>query len=107
MKLTLSWLREHLPMARISLHTNGQLAMRKLATFNMYDRATISFPSFTPQVFARMTGTRHMPDLVAVLRAARIPIKVSCVIKKKYAELAVRTLHEVFELDKAPGARGS
>jgi len=29
-------------------------------------------------------------------------IKISCVIRKKYAELAVRTLHDVFELEKAP-----
>jgi aspartate kinase len=28
-------------------------------------------------------------------------IKISCVIRKKYAELAVRTLHDVFELEKA------
>ena len=28
-------------------------------------------------------------------------IKISCVIQKKYAELAVRTLHDVFELEKA------
>jgi aspartate kinase len=27
-------------------------------------------------------------------------IKISCVIRKKYAELAVRALHDVFELDK-------
>jgi aspartate kinase len=29
-------------------------------------------------------------------------IKISCVVGKKYAELAVRTLHDTFELDKAP-----
>jgi len=28
-------------------------------------------------------------------------IKISCVIQQKYAELAVRTLHDVFELEKA------
>ena len=28
-------------------------------------------------------------------------IKISCVIRQKYAELAVRILHDVFELDKA------
>ncbi len=28
-------------------------------------------------------------------------IKISCVIRKKYAELAVRTLHDAFELEKA------
>ena len=29
-------------------------------------------------------------------------IKISCVIRKKYAELAVRALHDAFELDKPP-----
>lgn len=32
-------------------------------------------------------------------------IKISCVIKKKYAELAVRALHDTFELHKVPGTR--
>ena len=27
-------------------------------------------------------------------------IKISCVVDEKYAELAVRTLHDAFELDK-------
>jgi aspartate kinase len=27
-------------------------------------------------------------------------IKISCVVRKKYAELAVRTLHDAFELEK-------
>ncbi len=31
-------------------------------------------------------------------------IKVSCVIQKKYAELAVRSLHDAFELDKKPAS---
>ncbi len=73
-------LRERLPGVSISLHTNGQLALLKMDIFNMYDRATVSFPSFNPRTFARMTGTRQMPDLAAILRAARIPVKVSCVV---------------------------
>jgi aspartate kinase len=32
-------------------------------------------------------------------------IKISCVIDEKYTELAVRVLHDAFELDKAPGER--
>jgi aspartate kinase len=32
-------------------------------------------------------------------------IKISCVIDEKYAELAVRVLHDAFQLDKAPGDR--
>ncbi|MDR2350411.1 MAG: aspartate kinase [Deltaproteobacteria bacterium] len=33
-------------------------------------------------------------------------IKISCVIEKKYAELAVRVLHEAFRLDLPPGENG-
>ncbi len=32
-------------------------------------------------------------------------IKISCVIDEKYTELAVRVLHDAFELDKDPGER--
>ncbi len=32
-------------------------------------------------------------------------IKISCIIDEKFAELAVRLLHDAFELDKAPGER--
>jgi molybdenum cofactor biosynthesis enzyme MoaA len=73
-------LRENVPGARISLHTNGQLAVAKMDIFNLYDRATISFPSFDRNTFYTMTGTRRMPDLPAILRVAQIPIKVSCLI---------------------------
>jgi aspartate kinase len=32
-------------------------------------------------------------------------IKISCVIDEKYTELAVRVLHDAFELEKEPGDR--
>jgi hypothetical protein len=74
------WFRRTLPRAQISLHTNGQLALEKHEVLNAYDRATISFPSFDPDVFQRLTGMRRVPDLEAIARAARIPIKVSCLV---------------------------
>lgn len=73
-------LREMVSGIKISLHTNGQLAMAKMDTFNLYDRATISYPSFDRHTFFEMTGVRRMPDLDAILRRARIPVKISCVI---------------------------
>jgi molybdenum cofactor biosynthesis enzyme MoaA len=76
----LTSLREALPGVRISLHTNGQRALAKIDTFNRYDRATISFPSFDPHTFYRMTGIHTMPDLDTILRRARIPVKISCVL---------------------------
>lgn len=80
------WLREQVPEAQISLHTNGQLALAKIDVFNLYDRATVSFPSFDPGAFQKMTSTRRIIDLAAILRAARIPIKVSCVINEHNAD---------------------
>ena len=76
----LNWLRARTPDMQISLHTNGQLALEKVDVFNRYDRGTISMPSFNPDTFQRMTGVRHMPDLAEIVRAARIPLKVSCVL---------------------------
>lgn len=79
----LNWLRAELPGMQISLHTNGQLAMEKVEVFNQYDRATISMPSFNRGTFYRMTGVRHMPDLAEIMRAARIPLKMSCVLTEQ------------------------
>ncbi len=79
------WLREKVPGVRISLHTNGQLALKKMDAFNLYDQATVSFPSFDPDTFQRMTGARRMPDLAAIVQTARIPVKVSCLIDEHNA----------------------
>ena len=76
----IGWFRRTLPRAQISLHTNGQLALQRQQILNAYDRATISFPSFDPDVFQRMTGVQRVPDLEAIARVARIPIKISCLV---------------------------
>lgn len=86
----LALLRERLhPGARFSVHTNGVLAWKKIATFNRYDRACISFPSFVPEVYEKMMGSRRVPDLAGILRAATIPVKVSCVVNE----------HNAFQMD--------
>ena len=76
----INWLHETIPGIQISLHTNGQLALLKMDVLNGYDRVTLSFPSFDPQTFFQMTGVCHMPDLDAILRRARVPLKLSCVL---------------------------
>lgn len=82
----LSMLRRRLhPGARLSVHTNGVLALRKIDVFNMYDRACISFPSFVPETYWRLMGSRRVPDLAGILRAAKIPVKVSCVVNEHNA----------------------
>lgn len=65
---------------RFSLHTNGRLAQRKIAIFNQYDRVCLSFPSFNPSTYQRMMGVPHPPNLEAILRQARRPVKISCLV---------------------------
>ena len=76
----IDWMRRQVPGVQISLHTNGQLAMARMEILNRYDRVTISLPSFDRATCARMTGTRHMPDLAGILKSAHIPVKVSCLV---------------------------
>jgi organic radical activating enzyme len=73
-------LRAELPGVHLSLHTNGLLATRKLTAFNSYDSATVSLNSFDPEVYRRMHGVRDLPDLDVLMREARIPVKLSCVL---------------------------
>jgi len=68
------------PEARISIHTNGVLSLKKLSVFNLYDRAAISFPSFEPGIYEKLMGSRHVPDLARILERAAVPVKVSAVV---------------------------
>ncbi len=77
----LDYLRSELhPESQFSLHTNGRLALGKLAIFNSYDRVCISFPSFDEATYRRVMGVAHVPDLDEIVRRATVPVKVSCVV---------------------------
>lgn len=77
----LEMLRGRLPAdVTYSVHTNGALALRKIDVFNLYDKACLSFPSFDPEIYERMMGSRQVPDLGAILAASRIPVKISCLV---------------------------
>ena len=39
-----------------ALHTNGRLALKKLDTFNLYDRVCVSFPTFNPMTYFEHDG---------------------------------------------------
>ncbi|MBL8018055.1 MAG: radical SAM protein [Leptospirales bacterium] len=67
---------------RFSVHTNGVLALQKIRVFNQYNRACISFPSFSPDIYEKMMGSRRVPDLAAIVRESEIPVKVSCIVNE-------------------------
>lgn len=72
--------------ARLSVHTNGVLALNRIDILNLYDRACISFPSFEPGTYQKLMGSRRVPDLAGIIGAARIPVKVSCVVNEHNEE---------------------
>ena len=72
-------LRTALPGVHFSLHTNGRLALRKMAAFNAYDSVTLSFPAFDEKVYRRTMGVPRPPALERILRRARIPVKISII----------------------------
>lgn len=79
----LARLREVLPAdLRISLHTNGRLALRKMSIFNSYDRVSLSLPSFNPHTYRQVMGVSGVPDLAEILKRTRIPVKVSWVLTR-------------------------
>ena len=81
-ELTFELRRRLHPGARISIHTNGVLSLKKLSVFNLYDRAAISFPSFDPGIYEKLMGSRHVPHLTRILERAAIPVKVSAVVNE-------------------------
>jgi MoaA/NifB/PqqE/SkfB family radical SAM enzyme len=78
-------IRRALPGVQLALHTNGRLALKKMATFNLYDRVSISLPSFDPATYRKMMGVPHPPDLAWILRQARVPVKISSVVTDENA----------------------
>ncbi len=76
------YLRRELPHARLSLHTNGLLALKKMDIFNQYDRVTVSFSSFDPATAEQITGVRKMANLPEILRRATVPMKISAIISE-------------------------
>jgi molybdenum cofactor biosynthesis enzyme MoaA len=77
----LAVLRGELPTGtRISLHTNGLLALEMMEILNLYDRVSLSIPALEPEIYRRMMGVSKMPAMGAILARASVPIKVSCVV---------------------------
>ncbi len=82
-KELLEILREQTPNTRISVHTNWFLILRQLSTFHLYDKATLSLPSFDENIFQTMMGTKQkVLDLQSISEATNIPLKVSRIVSE-------------------------
>ena len=74
-------LRARVPDTVLSLHTNGRLALQKSKEFNYYDRATLSFASFNPEIYRAIMGVEQV-DIEKIVRSSAIPIKFSMLLTK-------------------------
>ena len=90
--------RQDIPGAQISIHTNAALTLKKIDTFNAYNRACISLPTLNSETYRKLMGVSQVPDLKKILAAAKIPVKVSCVVNEHNVHGVDRFLRELAAL---------
>lgn len=73
-------LRRRVPGVRISLHTNGMLALARMETINHHDGVCISLPSLHHATCRRMTGSPRALDLATLVRRCGVPLKISTLV---------------------------
>ncbi len=78
----LGYLRRHVPGVRVSLHTNGVLALGRIDLVNSYHRVCVSLPSLRPATCLLMTGRTRALDLAALVQQATVPLKVSTLVTR-------------------------
>lgn len=79
-KELIDYVRERLnDKTKLSLHTNGLRALKDMDLFNSYDKASISYHSFNPRTYNKITGGRQ-PDIAEIVKQAKIPIKLSLLV---------------------------
>jgi len=78
-------LRTEMPNTTISLHTNGRLVRKKIATVNLFDKICVSLPSFQPQTYQKMMGVPIITKPAKLFDLIKIPIKLSCLVNNTNA----------------------
>jgi hypothetical protein len=57
--------------------------LRQLSTFHLYDKATLSLPSFDENIFQIMMGTKQkVLDLEKISEETNIPLKISRIVSE-------------------------
>lgn len=83
----LSYLRLEIPGVKIGIRTNGALVMARQSTWNDYDKASISLPSFDPVIYEKMMGSKDVPDLEKIIDSTSMPIKINVVLSPFLTDL--------------------
>lgn len=74
-------LRSAIPGVRLGLRTNGALATRMPSVWRLYDKASVSVTSLSPEIYRKTMGRGEPPDIGAILALSPgMPLKVNIVL---------------------------
>ena len=74
-------LRSELPGVKLGIRTNGVLATQRAESWALYDKASVSVTSLTPELYRATMGMGEPPDIRAILALKpEMPVKVNIVL---------------------------
>lgn len=75
-----AYVRTRIPQAKISLHTNGRLLLQQKDIASLYDRISLSLPSFDEITYHHMMWVPGVLDVQTIIQQINVPIKISCIV---------------------------
>lgn len=75
-----AFLKEQIPNLRFGVRTNGVAVLSHLDKWALFDKGSITFPSFEPDVYEKMMGSREVPNLAKIIEATPWPLKINLVL---------------------------
>lgn len=92
------YLEKYIPHLTFGIRTNGALILKHPELWSLFDKGSISFPSFRQEVYAKMMGSGQVPDLEKILKdLAWIP-KVNIVLGPENLPYLIETISLLGEL---------
>jgi hypothetical protein len=75
-----AYLKERIPNLVFGIRTNGVAVLSHPEEWKLFDKGSITFPSFDPNVYEKMMGSNQVPDLFKITRVTPWPLKVNIVL---------------------------
>lgn len=75
-----AYLKEQIPNLIFGVRTNGVAVLSHPEEWKLFDKGSVTFPSFDPTIYEKMMGSPHVPDLLKIVQATPWPLKVNIVL---------------------------
>lgn len=88
-----------IPGVKLGIRTNGALILSKPEVWKLYDKASITFPSFNKDIYTKQMGKGSVPDLERILSLdGPKSIKINIVLGEELTDLE-DTLNRLSDLN--------